>query len=221
MNSAHDLGGMHGFGGIDRNQKENFMHQWEEKVFGLTMACGMLGQWNLDESRFAREQMQPGEYLLSSYYEHWLHGLERLLVDKGLVSVDELRSGKPKGKSTLGSDPVAAQKIPEILNCGASAEMQPESAPLFQTGQSVKVKNFNPKSHTRAPRYIRGRSGQVSAHYGAHVFPDLHAANGEKRATHLYSVRFEAGELWGEIDTEDRSVVYADLFEPYLEAVNE
>lgn len=70
MNSAHDLGGMHGFGPIDRSQIENFVSEWEEKVFALTLACGMLGQWNLDQSRFAREKMDPGHYLCSSYYEH-------------------------------------------------------------------------------------------------------------------------------------------------------
>ncbi len=216
MNSAHDLGGMHGFGNIDRNQRENFAHQWEKKVFGLTLACGFLGQWNLDESRYARERMEAGEYLRSSYYEHWLHGLERLLVEKGLVTVDELESGRSERKGAL--NPVAAEKIPEILRRGAPVQIRPQSEPLFQAGQPVRVRNFHPKSHTRAPRYVRSRSGRVLAHYGAHIFPDLHSARGEKRPAHLYSVRFEAGELWGEQDAEGRSAVYVDLFEPYLQA---
>ncbi len=216
MNSAHDLGGMHGFGNIDRSQRENFTHQWEEKVFGLTLACGLLGQWNLDESRYARERMEAGEYLRSGYYEHWLHGLERLLVEKRLVTVDELESGRSEQKS--GLSPVAADKIPGILKSGAPVQMRPQSMPLFQTGQLVRVRNFHPKTHTRAPRYVRSRSGRVSAHYGAYIFPDLHSARGEKRPAHLYSVRFEAGELWGEQDAEGRSAVYVDLFEPYLQA---
>ena len=216
MNSAHDLGGMHGFGNIDQSQRENFIHQWEEKVFGLTLACGLLGQWNLDESRHAREQMEAGEYLRSSYYEHWLHGLEKLLIEKGLVTVDELESGSCEQKSSLS--PLAVEKIPEILGRGSPAQMRPQSAPLFQTGQLIRVRNFHPKSHTRAPRYIRGRSGRVSAHYGAHIFPDLHSARGEKCPAHLYSIRFEAGELWGEQDAEGRFAVYVDLFEPYLQA---
>ncbi len=216
MNSGHDLGGMHGFGDIDQSQRENFVQQWEERVFGLTLACGLLGRWNLDESRYARERMDAGEYLRGSYYEHWLHGLERLLIEKGLVTVNELESGRSEQES--GLNPVAAEKIPGILRRGAPVQMRPQSAPLFQAGQLVRVRNFHPKSHTRAPRYVRSRSGRVSEWYGAYVFPDLHSASGEKRPAHLYSVRFEAGELWGERDAEERSAVYVDLFEPYLQA---
>ncbi len=86
MNPAHDLGGARGFGVIDRSQTALFAEAWEETVFGMTLACGMLGRWNLDQSRFARERMAPAEYLAGTYYEHWLHGLELLLVECNLVS---------------------------------------------------------------------------------------------------------------------------------------
>ncbi len=215
MNSTHDLGGMHGFGPIDRSQVDNFNQQWEEKVFGLTLACGMLGKWNLDQSRFAREQMHPGEYLQSSYYEHWLHGLELLLVEHGLVTREELNEGNPATRGELNAVP--AEKVQGILKQGASTQLESERAPVFQTGDTVQVRNFNPRTHTRAPRYIRGCNGVVSAHYGAHIFPDQHAANGTKLSAHLYSVRFEAGELWGSTHGEERSAVYVDVFESYLE----
>ena len=67
MNGAHDLGGRHGFGPVDRSQTEDFIYPWEEKVFGLTLTCGMLGQWNLDQSRFARECTDHVHYLSSTY----------------------------------------------------------------------------------------------------------------------------------------------------------
>ena len=35
MNGAHDLGGRHGFGPVDRSQTEDFIYPWEEKVLSL------------------------------------------------------------------------------------------------------------------------------------------------------------------------------------------
>lgn len=101
MNGIHDLGGMHGMGPIVREADEPAFHEeWERRAFALTLAAGFLGQWNLDMSRFAREQMDPAHYLATSYYEHWLYGLERLLVARGLLTqaeidtrVAELRAG--------------------------------------------------------------------------------------------------------------------------------
>jgi len=75
MNGGHDVGGMHGFSAIDADPDEPVFHSdWERRAFALTLAMGSRGHWNLDESRFAREQMEPGEYLTTSYYEHWLFG---------------------------------------------------------------------------------------------------------------------------------------------------
>jgi len=91
MNGAHDLGGMHGFEPIQPDADEPVFHaEWERRAFALTLAMGEYGAWNLDMSRFARERMEPGEYLRTSYYEHWLHGLQLLLVEKGFLSTDEI-----------------------------------------------------------------------------------------------------------------------------------
>ena len=93
MNGIHDMGGMHGLGPIDREENEPvFHHAWERRAFALNMAAGFLGDWNIDMSRYAREQMPPAEYLATSYYEHWLWGLERLLVEKGLLTRAEIEA---------------------------------------------------------------------------------------------------------------------------------
>jgi len=217
MNSTHDLGGTHGHGTIDRSQGVDFSSDWERKVFGMTLACGMLGKWNLDESRHARETMKPGDYLNSSYYEHWLHGLEVLLLAKGLISEQELHSGNPGNKEASGA--VSADRIPGMLGKGAPVSMKTDQEPRFQLNQAVLVRNFNPKFHTRAPRYIRGRRGVVVHHHGAHVFADEHAQTGERIPVHLYCVRFEGEEVWGTEDAESRVALHLDLFESYLDAV--
>ncbi len=216
MNSVHDLGGMHGFGMIDRSQQENFVQPWERTVFALTLACGMLGRWNLDESRFARERMDPGDYLKGSYYEHWLHGLELLLKEKGLVSENELASGSPEGSSDLSAIP--AGRMAALLERGGPTAMDNTDVPAFRAGDPVLVRTFNPKTHTRAPRYIRGKRGVVATCHGAHVFPDSHASGTDRLPAYLYNVRFEAGEIWGAGDAQGNSSVHVDVFEPYMEA---
>lgn len=91
MNGAHDLGGMHGFGPIDHAANEPIFHaEWERRAFAITLAMGAYGAWNLDQTRFARECSDPAHYLSSSYYEHWLDGLERLLVESGLLGEQEI-----------------------------------------------------------------------------------------------------------------------------------
>ena len=91
MKGAHDLGGRSGLGPINPNPNEPvFHHEWEKRAFAMTVACGFLGKWNLDMSRYARETMPDPEYLASSYYEKWIFGLQELLVDKGLLTEDEI-----------------------------------------------------------------------------------------------------------------------------------
>ena len=214
---AHDLGGACGFGPIDREQTVQFANEWEESVFAMTLACGMLGHWNLDQSRFAREQMAPAHYLAASYYEHWLHGLELLLLERGMLSAAELRSGKSAGRGSARA--VAAEQVAEILSKGAPTILPAAAEPLFVDGGRVRVREaVLEKIHTRAPHYTRGRVGVVVNHHGAHIFPDRHAADGKKQPAHLYGVRFEAKELWGE--GAGQLAVYVDLFEPYLEAAD-
>ena len=93
MNGAHDLGGMHGFGPINPEPDEPVFHaEWERRAFAITLAMGAYGAWNLDMSRHARERMDPAEYLGSSYYEHWLHGLQTLLLEKNLLTEAEIQA---------------------------------------------------------------------------------------------------------------------------------
>ncbi len=91
MKGGHDLGGKAGLGAINPEPDEPvFHHEWEKRAFALTLAAGFLGQWNLDMSRFARERMDPEHYIASSYYEKWTHGLQTLLVEKGILTESEI-----------------------------------------------------------------------------------------------------------------------------------
>ena len=91
MNGIHDLGGMHGFGPLEVEDNEPvFHHEWEKRVFSLFFGLAPHGLFNLDEFRHAIERMGAAEYLGSTYYEHWLHGYETLLIEKGAISTHEL-----------------------------------------------------------------------------------------------------------------------------------
>ena len=88
--------------------------------------------------------------------------------------------------------------------------------PRFQVGDRVKAKNLNPSGHTRLPRYVRGRVGVIDRSYGTFVYPDTNAHGGGEQPQPLYSVRFDAVELWGPSAPEKDSL-YIDLWEDYLE----
>jgi nitrile hydratase len=215
MNGAHDLGGMHGFGPVAAEASEPvFHHPWERRAFALTLAAGALGRWNLDMSRHARELMEPGHYLTSSYYEHWLFGLERLLVEKGLVSAEELASGRGAGPANVSAVTPAA--MAEIIRKGGPATVDVPVEPRFHAGDAVIVRNRHPVGHTRAPRYVRGRLGTIDRDHGVHIFPDAHAAGQGKKPQHCYSVRFRARELWGP-DANPHDVVHVDLWDDHLD----
>ena len=220
MNGAQDLGGRHGFGAVDPESEgaEPVFHaEWERRAFGLTMAAGFLGQWNIDELRHARESQHPVDYLRQSYYEIWMTGLEKLLAEKGLVTEEELAGLKPPEEALqhLSERRVDADTVQRIIEVGGPVSIEIEATPSFHKGDRVRAKVRNPSGHTREPSYVRGRNGVIHEHYGAHIFPDRNA-HGERIGEHLYSVRFEAVELWGP-GSESGHAVYVDLWESYLE----
>jgi nitrile hydratase len=218
MNGGHDLGGMHGLGPIEPEADEPvFHHAWEKRVFALTLATGALGRWSIDMGRHARERQHPADYLRHTYYENWLAGLEKLVVERGLVSAAELAAGKASSPAddALRARVLQAADVARVMAKGGSFEVAIDAPPRFAVGDRVRAINRHPSGHTREPRYVRGRIGVVHEHYGAHVLPDRSAA-GQREGRHLYSVRFEAGELWGK-PAVPASAVYADLWEDYLE----
>src|SRR3989454_3939140 len=117
MNGIHDMGGMHGFGRVEREPTEPVFHAaWEGRVFGLTRACSVQHLFNIDESRHAIERMAPIDYLASSYYERWLDRNVRLLVEKGVITHEELerRMAQLAGGSRP-PPPHSPPKLPERM----------------------------------------------------------------------------------------------------------
>jgi nitrile hydratase len=103
-----------------------------------------------------------------------------------------------------------------MLARGGPTERERPGPARFAAGDRVRARNLHPPTHTRLPRYVRGRVGTVVALHGCHVFPDAHAHGGGEDPQWLYTVRFSARELWGE-QGDPRAAVSVDAFEPYLE----
>jgi nitrile hydratase len=89
------MGGAHGFGPVEAEADDRAFHaDWERRVFALTLAMGATAGWSSDMGRFAREDRDPGEYLSMSYYEILLAGLERLLGEQGIVTLEEIEQDR-------------------------------------------------------------------------------------------------------------------------------
>jgi nitrile hydratase len=114
--------------------------------------------------------------------------------------------------------PLTGDRVDSVLALGRATERTISAMPRFSRGEMVRGRNLNPAGHTRLPRYARGRRGVITRHHGAHVFPDTNAHALGECPQHLYQVRFEACDLWGG-PTADRSAVYLDLWDDYLEPV--
>ncbi len=219
MNGVHDMGGMHGMGAIRREENEPAFHEpWEGRVFALTTAVEAWGRWTLDASRHRIERMNAADYLRVSYYEKWLESLLALLSETGMASPAEIQSGERAEGTPKAIPPLPADQVTAILASGFPASREAGAAPRFQVSERVRTRNINPTTHTRLPRYARRKLGTIERDHGVFVFPDTNAhALGEK-PQHVYSVRFEARELWGETARREDSV-YIDLWDEYLEPV--
>ncbi len=111
-----------------------------------------------------------------------------------------------------------AKDVWSALHKGGSARMPEQHPPGFEIDEQVKARTMNHDGHIRLPEYIQGKPGVIAADHGTFIFPDRHA-NGIKQAMRLYSVRFEAVDVWGEASGQWRDAIYVDLFESYLEPV--
>jgi nitrile hydratase beta subunit len=217
MNGVHDMGGQQDMGPVEYEKDEPVFHApWEGRIYALTRAIRALGKWSLDTDRHAIELIQPVEYLRMSYYERWARSLEVQLVQRGLVSTEEMRSGNPDPGSPKANPALTLATSDRWLSRGIASSQDPNVRPLFKVHQRVRARNINPTGHTRLPRYARGKIGLIVRDHGVYLFPDTHAHfQGEKRQ-HVYSVRFTARELWGE-QASPRDSVHLDLWDDYLE----
>jgi nitrile hydratase len=216
MNGVHDMGGMHGFGKVEPEANEPPFHAgWEGRVLAMQRALAFTGAWTIDMSRFAQERVPAQVYLSVSYYHRWALGIERNALEQGLVDADEIAAGHALRPGKPVSRVMTKEEIGQAFTRGSFSRPTSRDA-RFRPGDRVRTRNINPPTHTRLPRYARGRVGVVEAVRGCHVFPDSVTTGGGENPQWLYTVVFEGRELWGE-DADPTLKVSIEAFEPYLE----
>src|SRR3954447_1639164 len=204
MDGMHDLGGKQGFGPVRHSPRAQVFHEpWEKRVNALYSLAVKLGIFNMDEYRHAIERMEPRHYLSASYYERSLTSLATLLVEKGLVSRDELE------RRASGAFPLSSPSAPGRSNVTGRARLR--------IGDRVVVRSDHVPGHVRMPAYIRGKQGVVVGESPAYPFPDAHAHGVAAEDEPTYDVRFRSDELWPA--SCDAALVHVAVFESYLDRV--
>jgi len=198
MNGVHDMGGQQGFGPVLLEEAEPLFHaKWESRAMAMTVAMGASGQWNIDLSRSARESLPPATYLSSTYYEIWIRGLEKLLLERGMVTQAELEAGQLITPPAKVNKVLTRDTVDAALKAGSPTERPIAQPALFKVGQKVL--------------------------HGGHVMPDQHTLRAlppfNVTVEWLYTVVFDGPTLWG-VGSDPGVEVTVDAWESYLEATD-
>ena len=215
MNGIHDMGGMQGMGPIEYETNEPVFHAaWEARVYAMNSAVTATGKL-MGGLRPPIESLTALEYLRMSYYEKWLTSLTERMVASALVTRAEIENGHPAEGSARSVPALSAADVPAFM-CRIPPRRNDPVAPRFQIGQHVRARNINPVTHTRLPRYARGKAGTIERDRGVAALPDTNVYGLGDKPQHVYSVRFSARELWG-VEAAPQDAVYIELWDDYLE----
>ena len=181
----------------------------------ITLAMGATGSWNIDMSRAARETL--ADYRDLSYYEIWIHGLQKLLEQRGLVDAEEVAQSKLIHAPRSVPRVLLADNVVAALAAGSPTTRSVDTAARFTVGQRVRTRSDLVTHHTRLPGYVRGKQGVIERVHGAHVFADANSQGLGESPQWLYTVVFEGRELWGSQDSAQQQQLSVDAWESYLE----
>jgi nitrile hydratase subunit beta len=180
VDGIHDLGGKQGFGRVNHPSPPH-EESWEPLVRALSAFAMRKRIYNMDEFRHAIERMAPRHYLTASYYERHLTAIATLLVEKDVVTPEELEA------LAGGAFPLAGPIGPGRL---------PSPPHSFAMGEKVRVKNEFVRGHVRMPAYIRGKVGVVVGVSPAYPFPDAAGHGMQAPMEPTYDIRFRSRDLW-------------------------
>ena len=155
-------------------------------------------------------------YLSASYYQRWLLGMEKNIVERGFATAEELKAGHATSAGKTLRRKLTVSLLQDAL-ARPSCFRQQQAPTLFKPGDRVRTRNIHPKTHTRLPRYARGKLGVVERCQGCHVYPDSVAVDQGDNPQWLYTVVFTGNEQWGP-DADPTVQVSIEAFEPYLES---
>jgi nitrile hydratase len=228
MDGIADMGGTSGWGPAHppRADEPVFAERWQGRAAALTILATRASGRNADAFRHAQERLDRVAYLDEGYYGRWLNAAELMLIEGGILAPGEINArardlrdkhveNPPEPARPDAGPPSAA--VAAWRNAPSSLRTI-DAAPAFAVGQRVRAKNISPPGHTRLPGYVRGHTGVVEVIQPAAVFPDTRAHFRGENPQHVYSVRFDSHDLWGQ--DADSFAVTVELFENYLETTS-
>ncbi len=101
MRGPHDLGGLPA-GPVDTSPHD--MTYWEKQIDAMNMLLAQKGLRRTDENRRYIESLGHDAYNTLSYYERWTAALARQMIDKGVITQDEIDSKIGQVRARLGQD---------------------------------------------------------------------------------------------------------------------
>jgi nitrile hydratase subunit beta len=224
MTRVHDMGGRFGDGPVVPEPQGIAQPgaDWHSRALAVSLACGTLGQWNIDISRHARECISPKDYARFSYYEKWMAGLADVLVQTGVLTAEDLQNLTTQEETghPLSDRMMTADNVVPAMERGGPADRPSNVVPKFTVGQSVCTAHpagnrLVDGGHTRLPAYAQGAKGRILRLHGTHVFPDSNAHGMGEAPEPLYAVAFAAAELWTAPEHPNDDVIL-DLWQSYL-----
>jgi hypothetical protein len=101
MRGSHDLGGLPA-GLVDTAPHD--MTFWEKQIDAMNTLLAQKGLRRTDENRRYVEMLGEDAYNMLSYYERWTAALARQMIDKGVLTQDEIDAKVAEIRGRLGQD---------------------------------------------------------------------------------------------------------------------
>lgn len=242
MKLQHYLGGLEGLPQPLDLEKRVFVEDWEKRIFGIHVAMMGLSnhlgsalpeypiddvptefhdEWTWASLRTGAEGMNPFDYFKFRYYEKWLGGISAFFVDKGYVSEAEIGAllGAVDAPTDQG-DPAIDDQVIAYLRRGDSPRRD-VAHPKFAVGQQVCIADKPAAEHTRLPGYLRAKAGTVRRIFEGDYGYFVATGDGIGDPMPIYIVEFTPQELWGPRAEPGANSLYAELFEAYLQPLEE
>ena len=243
MKLQHYLGGLEGLPEPLTLEQRVFVEEWEKRIFGIHVAMMGLSnhlgsalpaypiaevpttfkdEWTWADLRTGAEAMNPFDYFKFRYYEKWLGGITQFFLDNGYVTEEELaartadHSTTSEGTGDAGID----DQVTAYLRLGDSPRRD-VAHPKFAVGSRVQITNVPADAHSRLPGYLRGHVGTVERVFEGDYAYFCHTGDGIGDPMPIYIVAFDPTQLWGSRAEDGPLTLYAELFEAYLEPIEE
>jgi Nitrile hydratase beta subunit, N-terminal len=94
--------GIHDMGGLPAGTVQPTEHDyalWEKRVDALMVLLSKKGHLTVDELRRNIETLGAEAYDKMSYYERWIYSITQTLIQRGIITIDELGSEIAKAQA--------------------------------------------------------------------------------------------------------------------------